>query len=448
MKTIIEPAKQIPVIAEADVCVVGGSCTGLFAAVRAARMGMKVVLVESQGRLGGTAVNGLVNVWHSLLDDTYTEQVIGGLTDEVEKRMHRVGRLEYVDRLSSIGARLDPVYLSYVLDQLAQEENIQLYLHTQYTAVIRDGEAIEAVLVENKDGRGAISARFFVDCTGDGDLGRDTGLTSCRYPLLQPPSACFLMTGSTDDEHIASLVVNHGAEFGLDDDWGWYGLVPGLEDIYFRADNHVFGVDCAKADDLTFAELEGRRRAFAFEALLNAYGKRPHRIVNLCSHIGVRDTAHYESEYCVSEADLLTGRSFDDAVLHGTYCLDVHHQDDNGITFKYLNGTVKTCYGKGERTVLSDWRREQGLTGEPMHYYSMPFRAMVQHKVSNLIQAGRMVNAEASAFGALRVMVNANQMGEAAGTAAALCLKNGRKVWELDGRLVKAALNEGGSLIR
>ena len=162
----------------------------------------------------------------------------------------------------------------------------------------------------------------------------------------------------------------------------------------------------------------------------------------------MRDTVHYCTDYQITEADLLTGRLFDDAILHGTYCLDVHHQDDNGITFKYLSGMVKTCYGKGERTVLSDWRKEQGLEGEPMHYYSMPFRTMVQHKVPNLIQAGRMVNAEASAFGALRVMVNANQMGEAAGTAAALCLKNGQKVWELDGRTVKAALNEGGSLLR
>ena len=82
MTTIWEPARQIPVWDEADVCVVGGSCTGVFAAIRAARMGLKVVLVENQGRLGGTATAGLVYIWHSLLDDTFSVPVIGGLTSD------------------------------------------------------------------------------------------------------------------------------------------------------------------------------------------------------------------------------------------------------------------------------------------------------------------------------------------------------------------------------
>ena len=447
MLTILEPARRIPVIAEADVCVIGGSCTGVFAAVRAARLGMKIVLVENAGRLGGTATNGLVNVWHTLLDDTYSKQVIGGLTHEVEQRMLKAGRLDFVPNSNAIGARLDPSYLVYVLDCLMRENNIALHLHTRYAGVVMDGNKIDAAIVENKDGRGAIRAKFFLDCTGDGDIGRDVGLESYRIDPLQPPSSCFLMTGTTDDEDIADLVTNHGAEFGLDDDWGWSGDIPGMDDLFFRADNHVFNVDCSKANDLTHAEMEGRRRAFAFEALLNAYGKRPHRIVNLCSHIGIRDTVHYITRHRVTEEELLTGVQFDDAILHGTYCLDVHHHNDNGITFKYLNGTVRTCYGKSGRTVLSNWRQERGLTDEPAHFYSMPFSALVQDKVPNLIQAGRMLNADASAFGALRVMVNCNQMGEAAGVAAALCLQKGLPVQALDGRLVRETLNQGGSLL-
>ncbi len=447
MKMIWEPARQVPVWNEVDVCVIGGSCTGVFAAIRAARLGMRVALVESQGRLGGTATNGLVNVWHSLLDDTYTQQIIGGLTDEVEQRMSKAGRLSYVQGSSAVGAQLDPNYLVYVLDCMVIEEKIQLYLHTRYVAIAMKNDRIDAAILENKDGRGAIRARFFVDCTGDGDVGRDVGLTGYRMDLLQPPSACFLMTGRTQEEDIARLVTEHGAEFGLDDDWGWHGPVPGMDNLFFRADNHVFGVDCSKADDLTQAELEGRRRAFAFEALFNAYGDQQYRIVNICSHIGIRDTVHYQTDYQITESDLLTGRLFEDAILHGTYCLDVHHQHDNGITFKYLNGTVKTCYGKGEKAIYSNWREEQGLTDEPAHYYSMPFRTLVQRKVSNLILAGRMVNADASAFGALRVMVNCNQMGEAAGVAAALCVQKGQAVWDIPGVEVRRILNKGGSLL-
>lgn len=448
MTMIWEPARQIPVWDEADVCVVGGSCTGVFAAIRAARMGLKVALVENQGRLGGTATAGLVYIWHTLLDDTFTVPVIGGLTDEVERRLYKAGRLEYAGHSHGAGARLDPLYLAYTLDQMAREEGLRIYLHTRYAALQRDGERVTAVILENKDGRGAIRARFFIDATGDGDLCRDIGLPCYRNENIQPPSACFYMTGGTDDEHLERMVLEHGAEFGLDNDTGWNGPLPNTENVYFRADNHVFGVDCSKAADLTRAEVEGRRRAFAFEAMTNAYGKRAHRIVNLCSHIGVRDTRHYETDYRATEMDLLSGRDFEDAILHGTYRLDVHHQQDNmGWTFKYLDGRVETYLGKSPVPIVSNWREEMGLGPAERHYYSLPFRTLVQRQSANFIMAGRMVNAEEFAFGALRVMVNCNQMGEAAGVAAALCLRNDQPVWALDGRDVRAALNAGGSLL-
>ena len=182
--------------------------------------------------------------------------------------------------------------------------------------------------------------------------------------------------------------------------------------------------------------------------MTNAYGKRAHRIVNLCSHIGVRDTRHYETDYRATEMDLLSGRDFEDAILHGTYRLDVHHQQDNmGWTFKYLDGRVETYLGKSPVPIVSNWREEMGLGPAERHYYSLPFRALVQRQYANFIMAGRMVNAEEFAFGALRVMVNCNQMGEAAGVAAALCLRNDQPVWALDGRDVRAALNAGGSLL-
>lgn len=448
MNTILEPARQVPVWDEVDVCVVGGSCTGVFAAIRAARLGMKVALVENQGRLGGTATSGLVYVWHSLLDDTFSEQVVGGLTDEVERRMYEKGRLLYVERSNNIGAKLDPMYLAYLLDQMAQEEKLKLYLHTRYVSLKLEDDKITAVFLENKDGRGAIRARFFVDATGDGDLCRDLKLPSYQNTYLQPPSSCFFMTGSNAGEELEQITLAHGAEFGLDNDTGWNGQLPNVENVYFRADNHVFGVDCSKAAELTYAEIEGRRRAYAFEQMLNTYGQRPHRIVNLCSHIGIRDTWHYTTDYRVTEEDLLSGQEFEDSILHGTYRLDVHHQADNmGWTFKYVNGRVETFLGKSETPIVSNWREERGLGPAEKHFYSMPFRALVQRKAANFIMAGRMVNAEEFAFGALRVMVNCNQMGEAAGVAAALCLKNDQPVWELDGKLVHESLNAGGSLL-
>ncbi|HCG34774.1 MAG TPA: FAD-dependent oxidoreductase, partial [Clostridiales bacterium] len=83
LEYIVEPAKQIKVCADVDVCVIGGSCTGVFAAIRAARLGAKVAIVEKQNCFGGVATNGLVNIWHSLYDIGNKNQIIAGLTEEM-----------------------------------------------------------------------------------------------------------------------------------------------------------------------------------------------------------------------------------------------------------------------------------------------------------------------------------------------------------------------------
>jgi len=92
MDTVHEPARDIPVADEVDICVIGGSCTGVFAAVRAARLGARVAIVEEQGFFGGVATASLVNVWHSLFDTTGEQQIIGGLTEEARTDVPVTGR--------------------------------------------------------------------------------------------------------------------------------------------------------------------------------------------------------------------------------------------------------------------------------------------------------------------------------------------------------------------
>lgn len=430
---------QIPVIYEADVCVVGGSATGVFAAVRAARMGARVVLIERLNCLGGTATAGLVNIWHTLNDIDQKEQIVFGLTDEVERRLEKQGALERLDT-PSIGCRFNSARLSCLLDDLVTESGIKLYLHTTYVAAQTAGERVEEIMVANKDGVGRIRAKFFVDCTGDGLIAAQIGLETYSHTHLQPPSACFLMRGMTDGVNIGKLIHEHGTEFGLDDDWGWSGTVPGVSGISMRADNHVFGVDCGKADDLTRAEIRGRQQARAFVDLLKKYADPSYELVSLCSSIGIRDTQHIRTRFCAKEQPLMLGQDYEDTVMRGTYRVDIHHQTDNGITFKYLNGRTETFYGKGTGAVYGNWREEMGISGDYAKYYNVPFSILVQERFANFIAAGRMLNADEGAFGALRVMVNLNQLGEAAGVAAALSSDRGTDVRALDGKEVRKIL--------
>ena len=430
---------KFPIIYDADVCVIGGSCTGVFAAIRAARAGAKTVLIERNNCFGGTATAGLVNVWHTLKDVDGKEQIIFGLTDEVEQRLARQGAVEMVNS-DSVGCRFNSVRLSCLLDDMVTESGIKVLLHTAFVCAETDGDRIREITVVNKDGPGVIRAAFFIDATGDGDVASFIGLEKYRHAALQPPSSCFLLRGTTAGVNIGKLIQEHGAEFGLDDDWGWGGPIPGVDGVSFRADNHVFGVDCSSADDLTRAEMHGRRQARAFTDLLKTYVGDRYEMVATCSSIGVRETVHYRTRFSADEHSLLTGKDYPDTVMRGTYRVDIHHQNDNGITFKYLTGKTETHYGKGSGTVVGNWRRDLGMDEHYAKYYNVPFSILVQEKYANFIPVGRMLDADEGAFGALRVMVNLNQLGEAAGTAAALCVASDTDIRTLDGVRVRKAL--------
>ena len=446
MSYIIEPERKIPVKDECDLCVVGGSCTGVFAAVRAARLGLSVVLVEKHNILGGTAVSGLVNIWHSLNDIHEREQVIAGLTYETLKRLAGRGVL-VTSPEPTLAYNFNPFELAMVLDEYVKENKIKVRLHTGYAALVQERGEIKAVIIEDADGRGAIKAKFFIDATGDGRLARDVGIPSYTSAALQPPTACFFLKGDMKNIKLGEMIHEHGAEFGLDDDWGWSTTLEHDKDITMRADNHVFGLRLDSADDLTAAEIEGRRRADAFVKMLKKYGYDDYRMVGLCSHIGTRETVHYETKYKANTTALLRGEKYSAPILKGSYRVDIHHSEDNGITFKYLDGRSVTVWGKNTRIAQSNWREEEGLTDECASYYELPFDVLVPREVKNLIPVGRMLNADEGAFGALRVMVNLNQLGEAAGVTAYLAVSEEKSVGKIDGGAVSELLRKGGSAV-
>ena len=444
MKKVLEPGRELTVALETDICVVGGSCTGLFAAVRAARMGARVAIVEKQNCFGGTATAGLVNVWHSLHDVDGKQQIIGGLTDEMIQRLKRRRAVMYNNNVN-IAYRLDTEELKIELDTLAVESKLDVFFHTMYCAPYREDGELKGIIIENKDGRQVIMAKFVIDASGDGDVARDMGLKSYRHEYLQPPSPGFKMLGDISNFKIDAILQEYGARFGLPEDWGWGGPIPGAPLLSFRADTHVFNVDCSIASELTTAEIEGRRQIRAVIDAINTCAPvaADVRIAAIGSTIGIRDTRHFESEYQLNAHDLLHGVSFPDAIAYGTYRVDIHHGNGAGITFRTLDGHEDIFNDRTSPAIHRFWR-----TGDDYaRYYQVPFRSLVQRQVPNLIMAGRMIHSDRDAFGAIRVMVNLNQLGEAAGAAAYQAVDTGLPVWEMDAARLRAAMKAGGSVI-
>lgn len=448
MDFITEPEKKIKICADVDICVIGGSCTGVFAAVRAARLGAKVAIIEKQNGFGGVATSGLVNIWHSLYDFDNKNQIIGGLTAEVIDRLKLVDGVIEHPECRNWAYSLNTAELKIELDKLIMENNIKPLLHTFYSSVISENGEVKSIIIENKDGRSAINAKFFIDATGDGDVARDLNIKSYTNNNIQPPSSLFYLEGNTDN--LNDIKMNHGAEVGIEDEGGWSSQLVN-SNICMHADFHSYNVLCNRADDLTFSEIDGRRKTRAYVTLLKKYGHdEKYNLITTCSYIGIRETVHYETKFKATEQGLLLGTNYEDAIMNGTYCVDIHHNYDNGVTFKELNGDMLTVYGKsktGRSRVVGNWRKDMGLTGDYAKYYQLPLDSIVSDKYKNFTAVGRMMNADEGAFGGLRVMVNLNQLGEAAGVAAYVSLKSGLSLQKIKGSEVRKLLNTGGSLV-
>ncbi len=445
--TISEPARQVPVVHECDICVIGGSCTGIFAAIRAARLGARVAIVEKHNCFGGVATVALVNVWHSLQNTTDDMSIIGGLTAEVIERLKKRQAVEEISNRHS-AYRLNTEELKIELDELAVAHGIAPFLCTLYAAPIVENDRLKGIVIENKNGRQAILASQFIDASGDADLALDLGLESFAPDSLQPPTTCAKILGfnTLNGFDWQAAIVEHGSEFGLAPDWGWGGPIPGLPDIQMRADTHVFHTDTAEANSLIHSEIEGRRQVRAMMDVIRKYGPADAHLalVDLAATIGARETRRIRGRYCVTGDDILQGRHFEDAIAFGTYPVDIHHADGPGITFRHLDGSETVIPSRGQPPIRGHWR--EPLPVDPT-YYQIPFRCLVQEKIPNLTLAGRMLDADKTAFSAVRVMVNMNQTGEAAGVAAWLALDSNRSIAELDPALVRRTMAEGGSII-
>lgn len=441
MRMIEEAARRVPIAGEYDVCVLGGSCTGVFAAVRAARLGARVALVEGQNCFGGVATAGMVCVWHSFYDTEFKRKIIAGLTEEVVTRLQRRDAAVFCENSPSIYCKFNSEELKIELDELVRESGITPFLHTSYCAPALDGTTLRAVFVENKDGRSAIAAKVFIDATGDGDLAAACGLPYTVDAHLQPPTTCAKI-GGLGDLDLNRVLLERRAEFDWPEDSGWQCDFPGSGDVRMYANTHVFNTDASKAEQLTRAEMEGRRAIRGLLDMARKYENKTPTLYALPSYIGVRETRRFHTAHILTEDEVLYGKPFSDAIAYGSYRVDVHKPSGGGYIFKYLDGSLQDIGPDG--CVPGRWRPE---TPTNPTYYQIPYASLYARQAPNLLLAGRMIGTDKGAFGGVRVMVNLNQTGEAAGVAAVLAANKGVAVSDVDAGELRSALAAGGSLI-
>jgi len=435
MTTIHEPARDVPIAYACDLCVIGGSCTGVFAAVRAARLGLSVALVEQNILLGGMATAAQVNEWHSLHDALGRNQIIKGLTSEViEKLRLRNAVRDGVREQRGPYFLFNSAELSLELDHLIREHGIRLFLKGACVAAVREGNRIMAAVIEDKSGRRAIKARQFIDASGDGDLLRRAGFEAWQHPVLQPVSYQMLATGL--GRGIWAQVKERVGDYGYPSDYPgpWINACPAPAELNNVYGPRLHGCDSSDADQYTAAVMESRRCHHALlEAVRGEIGSDV-AAVSFAHALGIRETWHARCRHQLTAAELLNGIPCDDAIACGTYPVDIHAPE--GTLLRYMDGREEFVGRDGQHT----WRRWRSETDDSPLYYQIPYRCLLPETAENLLVAGRLLDADRDAFDGVRVMVNMNQTGEAAGVASALALRDDVKVGDLNPKRLQEVL--------
>jgi len=415
LKTFREPPRDIPVSESASVVVAGGGPAGVAAAIASAREGADTLLIERGACLGGMATSGLMTSFNGFRNERPPDglQSVKGIAQEIVSELallhgvsgltaHGDFRRQLHEGIIPYAVGFDPELLKYVLLKMCREAGVRLLLHTLVCGSIVDDGTIRGVIVENKSGRQAIETEIVVDATGDGDVAARAG---APFQLPQP----------TDDRLMGMTLMYRvaGVEPERFENGKYTGVVVG---------NTMtgWGPGCSKrsgidARDLTDAEIETRERVIeAADSLRTRPGYEHSYLVQTAETIGVRETRHIQGEYTITEADAIEGRHFEDVIA-------------------ISSNPVPGYYG-----------RRYFFNHEGFH---IPYRSLVPLAVENLLLAGRCISAEQVPFQSARSMAPLMAISQAAGAAAALCVKHHTSPRTLDVRLLqKHLLAQGAEL--
>ncbi len=430
MATLHELPREIPIRDEVDVLVVGGGTAGPAAALAAARHGARTLLIERAGFLGGNLVGGATG-FHGFWNVYHREpgapkvKIVEGIPQEIVDRSLTcgagVGHIEFKKSLdfNSVYTGLEPEATRVMLYDMVTEAGAQTLLHVSAQAAWTEHDR-HVVVIESKAGREALVARQVVDCTGDGDVAAWLGASHenftgerCWFTSLTFRMANMhleeLLPWMEEHGTVNQVVIGHkiggtGDEIirmtmrwpqELQEEARRRGVNGGMILNSLRRHEATY-CNCTGIKlqnnidprDLTRAEVALRKQGQAHSAFMQQYiaGCQDAFVSAHSPTLGLRQSRVFNTEYEVPRDDILNGR---------------HHDDTIGF-LSFID-------------IPKYWIKNAGCFG-------LPYRAIVPLGVENVLLAGRMIGRDEVVFQTLRNTVSCVEQGQAAGTAAALCV--------------------------
>ena len=410
-----------------DLAVIGGGFAGVAAALAAARAGAKVLIVEKSNCLGGAATNCLVNPFMPYWTEKNNERlylstgIFKVIADTLESRGVTYGNLFSEEELKDI------------LNEMVLEAGIDLLFHSYIFKATKTEGLITSVSVATKCGVMEIEADYFIDATGDAQLAylADCPTTLGREPdhLCQPMTLCFRL-GNVDVPKFLACREELNKKYAAARESGEITnprenilvfKTPIKNVLHFNT-TRVVKKDPTSPIDVTEAEIIARRQVYELYNFMkrNAEGLENSFLMMTASEIGVRESRMIVGDYVLTEEDIVCCTKFDDAIAACNYGIDIHNPEGTGTrTYDFPDG----------------------------EFYTIPYRSLIPKGAENMLVAGRCISSDHGAQSSYRIMPVVCCIGEAAGSAVGLAVKQNCTVREIDVRELQNELKRNGAYI-
>lgn len=422
---MISYQRQVPIRHRVDVCVVGGGPAGVSAAVVAARQGAKVFVLEAQGFFGGAATGALVPVFMPFSNGK--DFMAGGFGRELYDRCAKIP-----ETIAGRGLGLRPEPLKRVYDDMVTEAGVSFLFFSAMVDVIARNGRVEAVIASAKSGLFAIEADVFIDATGDGDLCAWAGAPfemGDEDGQVMPSTLCSVWVDIDWDTAAPDQGVRLEEAFAkgvfAEEDWHLPGIFRTGDTTGGGNIGHVFGVDGTNEEDLTRGMLKGRGQLPQYERYYRDIlgggfaGAMP---VITGSQLGVRESRRIQGDYVLTMEDFMQRASFDDEIGRFAYPIDIHIAAPTREAYEaYHSEFVNMRYQDGES-------------------YGIPYRTLLPRTLENVYVTGRCISTDKKMQSSVRVMPGCYITGQAAGMAAAMCVKGGHGPRDVDVKALQRAL--------
>lgn len=447
---------------QADVVVIGAGPGGLSAAIAAARQGVRVLLVERMGYLGGCLAMGLPLLGYFDAQERY---VTGGFAQELVDRLMDKGATtgHRICPMHNSTTIIDPSVAKIVCFELALEAGVQLLLHSELADVeVCDG-MIQSVTVVGKGEKIRITGTVFIDGTGDGDLACMSGAQYYKGQdgtgEMQSPTLTFDL-GGVELEKLFDYLDKHPGDFQYCDTME---VKPGYNTEHLRGDrNHVFigmretvarlkaegkcpikrdtliyinqmnpghvlinsirilDFDGSDVASLTAGETESYLTILPLIKMLreNIPGFENCYLSYINPVIGVRESRRVQGIRMLRAEQVLAGEVPEDSICLGSFKIDIHGGATDRTIFKYLD-----------------------------HPYGIPYGCTVSRDIGNLMMTGRCISVDAVAFGSIRIMPTCMAVGQGAGVGAALAVEQRIPPQGVDPQEIREILLRNGAVL-